>query len=161
MSALADAARDYLQLRNSLGHDLAEHHRELPRFVAFLEAEGLPAVTVSAALAWAQGPGVDPATSIAPRRMTIARGFARYLAGIDARTEVPPPGLIAGRRRWRPPFIYSPGDIEALMVQARQLTPMPAATHETLIGLLAATGLFSPGHRLRRSSCFAFAQLRG
>jgi hypothetical protein len=29
MSALADAARDYLQLRNSLGHDLAEHHREL------------------------------------------------------------------------------------------------------------------------------------
>ena len=141
MSALADAARDYLRLRNSLGHDLAEYHRELPRLVAFLEAEGLPTVTVAAALAWAQGPGVDPATSIAPRRMTIARGFARYLAGIDARTEVPPPGLIAGRHRWRPPFIYSPGDIEALMAQARQLTPMPAATHETLIGLLAATGM--------------------
>jgi len=33
--------------------------------------------------------------------MTIARGFARYLAGIDARTEVPPPGLIAAWR-WRP-----------------------------------------------------------
>ena len=49
--------------------------------------------------------------------------------------------LIAGRHRWRPPFIYSPGDIEALMAQARQLTPMPAATHETLIGLLAVTGL--------------------
>ena len=141
MSALADAARDYLRLRNSLGHDLAEYHRELPRFVAFLEAEGLPTVTVAAALAWAQGPGADPATSIAPRRMTIARGFARYLAGIDARTEVPPAGLIAGRHRWRPPFIYSPGDIEALMAQARQLTPMPAATHETLVGLLAVTGL--------------------
>jgi integrase len=141
VSALADAARDYLRLRNSLGHDLAEHHRELPRFVAFLEAEGLPVVTVAAALAWAHGPDVDPATSIPPRRMTIARGFARYLAGLDARTEVPPPGLIAGRRRWRPPFIYSPGDIEALLAQARQLTPMPAATHETLIGLLAATGL--------------------
>jgi integrase len=141
VSALADAARDYLRLRNSLGHDLAEHHRELPRFVAFLEAEGLPVVTVAAALAWAHGPDVDPATSIPPRRMTIARGFARYLTGLDARTEVPPPGLIAGRRRWRPPFIYSPGDIEALLAQARQLTPMPAATHETLIGLLAATGL--------------------
>ena len=141
MSALADAARDYLRLRNSLGHDLAEYHRELPRLVAFLEAEGLPTVTVAAALAWAQGPGVDPATSIPPRRMTIARGFARYLAGIDARTEVPPPGLIAGRHRWRPPFIYSPRDIEALLAQARQLTPMPAATHETLFGLLAAAGL--------------------
>ena len=141
MSALADAARDYLRLRNSLGHDLAEYHRELPRLVAFLEAEGLPTVTVAAALAWAQGPGVDPATSIPPRRMTIARGFARYLAGIDARTEVPPLGLIAGRHRWRPPFIYSPRDIEALLAQARQLTPMPAATHEMLFGLLAATGL--------------------
>ena len=102
MSALADAARDYLRLRNSLGHELAEYHRELPRLVAFLEAEGLPTVTVAAALAWAQGPDVDPATSIAPRRMTIARGFARYLAGTDARTEVPPAGLVAGRRRWRP-----------------------------------------------------------
>jgi integrase len=141
MTALATAARDYLRLRNSLGHDLAEYHRELPRFVTFLEAEGLPTVTVAAALAWAHGPGVDPASSIAPRRLTIARSFARYLAGIDARTEVPPPGLIAGRRRWRPPYVYSPGDIEALMAQARQLRPMPAATHETLIGLLAATGL--------------------
>ena len=141
MSTLADAARDYLRLRNSLGHDLAEYHRELPRFVAFLEAEGLPTVTIAAALAWAQGPGAGPATSIAPRRMTIARGFARYLAGVDARTEVPPAGLIAGRHRWRPPFIYSPGDIEALMAQARRLTPMPAATHETLVGLLAVTGM--------------------
>ena len=158
MSALADAARDYLRLRNSLGHELAEYHRELPRLVAFLEAEGLPAVTVAAALAWAHGPGVDPATSIPPRRMTIARGFARYLAGIDARTEVPPLGLIAGRCRWRPPFIYGPGDIEALLAQARQLTPMPAATHETLFGLLAVTGLRRRGgdparprrHRLGR-----------
>jgi hypothetical protein len=56
----AGAARDYLRLRNSLGHDLAECHRELPRFVAFLEAEGLPTVTVAAALAWAHGPDVDP-----------------------------------------------------------------------------------------------------
>jgi integrase/recombinase XerD len=141
MSVLVDAAREYLQLRNSLGHDLAEYHRQLPRFVAFLDAEGLPTVTIAAALAWAQGPDVDPTTSIAPRRMTIARGFARYLAGMDDRTEVPPPGLIASRRRWRPPFIYSPDDVTALMTQARHLKPMPAATHETLIGLLAATGM--------------------
>jgi hypothetical protein len=30
-TALADAARDYLRLRNSLGHDLAEYYRELTR----------------------------------------------------------------------------------------------------------------------------------
>ena len=49
MSALPGAARDYLRLRNSLGHELTEYHRELPRFVAFLEARGLPTVTVAAA----------------------------------------------------------------------------------------------------------------
>jgi integrase/recombinase XerD len=31
MSALADAAADYLRLRNRLGHELAEYHRLLPR----------------------------------------------------------------------------------------------------------------------------------
>lgn len=142
MSALADAARDYLRLRNRLGHELAEHHRELPRFVAALDAANLPTVTVGAALSWAQEPCVDPASSVAARRMTIARGFARYMAGIEARTEVPPPGLIAGPKRWRPPFIYSPDDITALLTQARGLRqPMPAATHETLIGLLCVTGM--------------------
>jgi len=142
MSALSESARDYLRLRNSLGHELAEHHRELPRFVAVLDAAGLPTVTIAAALSWAQGPGVDPASSVAARRMTIARGFARYMAGIDARTEVPPPGLIRGPARWRPPFIYSPNDIATLLAQAHRLhQPMPAATHETLIGLLAAAGI--------------------
>jgi integrase/recombinase XerD len=142
MSALSDAARDYLRLRNRLGHELAEHHRQLPRFVAFLDAAGLPTVTVAAALAWAQGPDVDPASSMAPRRMTVARGFARYLAGLDDHTEVPPPGLIAGRRRWRGPFIYDPADIAALMAQAHRLHhPLLATTYETVIGLLAATGL--------------------
>jgi integrase len=142
MSALSDAAHDYLRLRNSLGHELAQYHRELPRFVAVLDAAGLPTVTVAAALSWAQGPDIDPGSSVAARRMTIARGFARYMAGIDARTEVPPPGLISGRRRWRPPFIYSPDDVAMLLAQARGLRqPMPAATHETLIGLLAASGM--------------------
>ena len=142
MSALSDAARDYLRLRNRLGHGLAEYHRELPRFVAALDAAGLPTVTVAAALAWAQERGVDPVSSVPARRMTIARGFARYLAGIDARTEVPPPGLIAGPQRWRPPFIYSPDDIAMLLAHARRLRqPMPAATHETLVGLLAVTGI--------------------
>jgi len=37
-------------------------------------------------------------TTVGPRRMTVARGFGCYLSGIDAGTEVPPLGLIAGRR---------------------------------------------------------------
>ena len=82
-------------------------------------------------------------TSVGPRRMTAARGFARYLAGIDADTEVPPLGLMPHRQRWRRPFIYSAADIDAIMGQARRsiVSPLRAATYETLIGLLAASGL--------------------
>ena len=45
-------------------------------------------MTVEAALAWAQHSSTGTVTTVGPRRMTAARGFARYLAGIDASTEV-------------------------------------------------------------------------
>ena len=142
MSALSRSAEEYLQLRRSLGHDLAEAHRLLPRFVAYLDSIGAQTVTIEAALAWSHALGVDPASSNPPRRMTIARGFARHMAGLDARTEIPPLGLIPSRQRWRPPFIYSSADVDALMAQAWAIHQrLPAATHATVIGLLAATGM--------------------
>lgn len=142
MSALSDAAADYLRLRNRLGHDLAEYHRLLPLFVAYLDDIEAPTVTIASALAWAYGPDVDPMTSMAARRMTIARGFARHIAGTDPRTQIPPAGLIAFPKRWHPPFIFEPDDIDALVTAAQGLRwPLPAATHATLIGLLAVTGL--------------------
>jgi len=75
--------------------------------------------------------------------MTAARGFARYLSGIDASTQVPPLGLMPHRAPWRRPFIYSSADIEAVMAEAHHLigSSLRAATYETLIGLLAASGL--------------------
>jgi hypothetical protein len=102
VSALEQALTDYLQLRHSLGHELAEAGWLLPGLVAYLDAHRLPTVTIEAALAWAQQAPKSPTgrvTTVGPRRMTAARGFARYLSGIDAGTEVPPLGLIAGRRR--------------------------------------------------------------
>ena len=94
-------------MRRLLGHDLAEAHRLLPRFVAYLDSIGAATVTVEAAVAWATEPDVDPASTVAARRMGIARGFARHLAGIDDRTEIPPLGLIPMRQRWRPPFLFT------------------------------------------------------
>ena len=146
MSALEQALAGYLQLRHSLGHEMAEAGRLLPGLVAYLDARGLPTVTIEAALAWAQQAPKSPAgrvTTIGPRRMTAARGFARYLSGIDASTEVPPPGLMPRRGPWRQPFIYTSADIGALLAAARRriVSPLRAATYQTLIGLLAASGL--------------------
>lgn len=142
MTALSDAAADYLRLRNQLGHELAEYHRLLPRFVAFLDEAGAPTVTVAAAMAWANAPDVDPSGTVASHRMTIARGFARHMAGLDARTEIPPFGVIGARRRRHEPYIFSSNDVDALMRGAQSLrTRFASATHHSVIGLLAATGM--------------------
>jgi integrase len=64
------------------------------------------------------------------------------MAGIDENTEIPPLGLIPLRQRWRPPFLFTAADIDALLTAASNLRwRLPAATHETLLGLLAATGM--------------------
>ena len=53
MSALADAATDYLRLRRSLGHKLNAAGRLLPRYVAYLDGLDHDTVTIATALAWA------------------------------------------------------------------------------------------------------------
>lgn len=143
MSPLEQALVDYLQLRHSLGHDLADAGRLLPRFVSYLQDHELGTVTVEAALDWAQHSPTSKGTTVGPRRLTAARGFARYLSGIDPSTQVPPLGLMPSRQRWRRPFIYTPGDIDAILSQTRASieSPFRAATYQTLIGLLAASGL--------------------
>jgi hypothetical protein len=108
-------------LRNRLGHELAEHHRLLPRFVAFLDDAGLETVTVAAALGWVTAPDVDPSSTVGSHRMTIARGFARHMAGLDPRTEIPPFGLVGSRRHRHEPYIFSPDDIDALVTGAQRL----------------------------------------
>lgn len=143
MSAFAGHLKDYLSLRRSLGHELADARRLLPRFVAYLEDAGAQTITVDAALAWVQLPDADPSSSVWVRRMTAVRGFARHMSGLDPATEIPPLGLVTFRPRWRPPFIYSAADVEALLAAVPSIIPTPlrAATFRTMIGLLAATGM--------------------
>jgi integrase len=143
VSAWTGRAEEYLRIRRMLGHELAEAARLLPRFVASLDHIGAEVITVDAALAWAQQPQARPGSKVQARRMTVARGFARHMAGIDPRTQVPPLGLLPYRKRWRPPFIYSGAGIQALMAEVPRVvrSPLRAATYQTLIGLLAATGM--------------------
>jgi len=142
MSPLEQDLADYLQLRRSLGHELREARWLLPSLVAHLQEQELRTVTVQAALTWAQHLPTGKGRSVAPRRMTAARGFARYLSGSDPSTEVPPLGLIPSWQRWRRPFIYAPTDIDAILAEADKIvSPLRAATYQTLLGLLAASGL--------------------
>ena len=151
MSTLLDQAGDYLRLRRALGHKLDQAHRLLPDFVAYLDAIGAQTVTVEGGARMGSTTPCLPATSVWARRMTVARGFACHMTGVDPDTEIPPLGLVRFRQRRRPPFIYSDADITALMSAARRADPHPAAgsaTVETIIGLLAADGRAGRrGHR--------------
>jgi integrase len=63
------------------------------------------------------------------------------LQASDPSTEVPPRGWLPPIRRTNP-YLYSEADVIALMAAVqRDRWPLSAATYETLIGLLAVTGM--------------------
>lgn len=143
MSALERHVDDYLRLRRTLGHDLRETGRLLHRFATDLDATAVEYVTTEVAVQWVLAVKVSAPSSVPATRYRAVRGFARYMAGIDSRTEIPPTGLIRRPRTRRPPYIYTDEQLLALLEQARESIPQPlrAATMQTLIGLLAASGL--------------------
>jgi integrase/recombinase XerD len=143
MSTLSGSVADYLSVRRSLGYKLAENGRQLSDFVAYLEAAGAQTVTAELAVAWATQPtGCTPVWWA--RRLAMVRGFARHLKAIDPATEIPPLGVLPHRCRRVAPYIYSDADIAGLMAAARELrSPLRAATYETLVGLLAVSGMRS------------------
>jgi len=140
VSALRGALDDYLAIRRRLGFTMPQDGRLLEGFVEFLDRAGALRITTELALAWARLP-VDVHPFTWRQRLTLVRGFARYLATIDPASEVPPVDLLPGHRARITPYVYSDAEITALMAAARGLQPaLRAARHETLIGLLAVTG---------------------
>lgn len=147
MSALRTALDDYLRIRRQLGFTMPQDGRLLEGFVEFLDQASAPRITTELALGWARLP-VDVHPFTWRQRVTVARGFARYLATIDPASEVPSVDLLPGHRPRVAPYIYPQAEIAALMGAARALRPaLRAARHETLIGLLAVTGV-RPGEAL-------------
>jgi integrase len=70
------------------------------------------------------------------------RGFARYLHAIDSANEVPPSDLLPWQRCRATPYLYSEGELAALLAAATSLqTVYRVLTYQTLIGLLAVTGM--------------------
>lgn len=154
MSALHESLTAYLQMRRTLGTQLRWPESSLRKFVDFVEAEGKQVVTTEVAVRWAIQPaGVQRATHA--RRLGIVRGFAVWLQATDPRTQVPPHRLLPARMRRPLPHIYSDREVADLMATAGQLrsrSGLRCSTFQTLLGLLAATGL-RPGEALALDVC--------
>jgi len=147
MTPLRDVLADYLQIRRRLGYQMPQDGRLLEGFVEFLEQAGAERITTELALTWARLPeGAHPHRW--RQRLGVARGFARHLATIDPASEIPSTDLLPGHRPRLTPHIYTEEEILALMTAAGKLRPLlRAARHQTLIGLLAVTGM-RPGEAL-------------
>ena len=141
-SDLAQHVEDYLAMRHALGFKLRDYDHWLRQFVGYLDRISTTTITVESALAWVTQPA-HAAPKWLAMRLTMVRGFARYMAGIDSATEVPSTHLLPDPRSRATPFIYSPSDIAALITAAQDSTnaPSTAPSYRTLIGLLAVTGM--------------------
>lgn len=139
---LRQRAQEYLTLRRALGYKLIDTEILLMQFVSHLDDIGAATVTTDVAVAWAR-----QSTRARPlwwrRRLTVVRMFARHLQTLDPATEVPAAGLLRCFPNRTPPHLYSQQDIEALSRTAgtRFHQPLRVATYQTLIGLLAVTGM--------------------
>jgi integrase/recombinase XerD len=141
MIEFRQAAEEYLAIRGALGFKLTRQGALLLKFAEHLDTAGVEVLTTRIAYSWARE--ADQASVLwQSQRLSVVRGFAGHLRGIDPRTEVPPLDLIPARFGRAIPYLYSEAEIERLMRAAGALTPpLRAGTYRTLIGLLAVTGM--------------------
>ena len=141
MTEMHAGVQQYLDVRRALGFKLRQHEGLLRDFARFMDNRGQTMITIDLAVAWATAPTTDhPYTW--KRRLSVVRNFARYFQNLDPATEVPPADYLAYRYQRPVPFLYTDDEVRALIGAAAGLVPsFRAVTYQTLIGLLAATGI--------------------
>ena len=142
MNPLSTHLDKYLKLRRQLGYKLRVTGILLRNFVRFAEEEGASFITTKMALRWATQPNLKPVQR--GNRLGMVRRFAEYVSALDARTEVPAQKLLPCQFHRRPPYLYREEDVLQLIDAARHIDPtheLKGATHGTLFGLLAVTGV--------------------
>ena len=141
MIDLRSALERYLSMRKGLGYKYQHQTRRLANFVSFMEKRKATTITTKLAMEWATLPS-DRHASWA-LRLTDVRGFARHVANIDPKTQVPPAGILPGLKRAKP-YVYSDAEIDALLAASLALPPEDGLrrwTYHCLFGLIAATGM--------------------
>lgn len=143
MTSVSQRLEEYLSVRRSLGYNLSFAGRVLRGFAAFADREGTDHITVDLFLRWKDVFGAA-SNNTWSTRLGMVRGFACWLQTSDTRTEVPPPGLIAGKPRRTRPYIYSDAEVSMIVSYAARLPSrygLRGWTCTTLFGLIAITGL--------------------
>lgn len=143
MTGLRRAAEDYLAMRRTLGFKLTTQGRHLMSFIDYCESAGADRITADLALEWATTTRSSSThDAYLARRLMTVRIFARYYKTLDPDSEIPPEDALPHHKCRIAPYLYSPAEITALIEAAGRLRPpLRAVTWQTLIGLLAVTGM--------------------
>jgi integrase/recombinase XerD len=138
MSQLRELMDSYLSTRRALGFKLSAPGKTLDAFVSWMDERGEPTIRRDLATAWVS----QFTRQTVSERLNHVRQFAEHVVWFDSATELPlVDGNPYGSHRSRP-LIFTPEQISALLVAAGKLTPtVRAASWQTLLGLLAVTGL--------------------
>lgn len=141
-TTMRSRVRDYLARRRALGFRLRSEGYLLLSFARYADRHSSQGrLTSKLAIAWARLPKKAERHCWA-RRLEAVRRLSRYLMVEDSRTEMPPPHLFGPAEQPYRPFIYSARQIRQLLTAARRLSgQLRPWTYQTLIGLLACTGL--------------------
>jgi integrase/recombinase XerD len=140
---LSASIDSYLAARRAIGYKLRDTEEILRDFVAFASAKADTHVCSRTVLEWVQSRNNSPLRKHV--RLQIVVRLARYLHAEDDRHEIPTQEAFPRRAtQRRPPFLFTPTDVELLVREARILAPkgsLQSHTYSTLLGLLASTGL--------------------
>jgi integrase/recombinase XerD len=137
-------AREYLAHRRDCGYNLWSAGYALSAFARFADriAPGEP-LTIRLATQWAARRPASPVTIAS--RLSVIRGFARYCATIDSRTQIPPSHLTRGVGRRRAAHIFTRAQVRLILRRTERLeawrTNLRPLTYRTFISLLECTGL--------------------
>jgi integrase len=141
MTDLRSTLERYVNMRQGLGYKFQRQAQRLDDFISFMEKRKAVTITTKLAVKWATLPP-DCNASWA-LRLAAVRGFARHLASLNPKTEVPPPGILPPLKRAKP-YVYRNAEISALLAAALALPPADGLrrwTYHCFFGLLAVTGL--------------------
>lgn len=135
------AIESYLALRRTAGFVLINPQYLLRSFATFAADHQEPYIRTATVIDWA-----SQAATVAQRhtRYQTVCQFVRYVRLEEPQHESPPPNHFGYRKTRRVPHIYSPAEIDRLILAASQLAPrdtLRPQTYATLISLLAVTGL--------------------
>lgn len=142
MIDLRHALDDYLTIRRGLGFKLERTQKLLTQFITWLDQRDTVTITTDDMVAWVALPATRASRGWLALRMQAVRGFVTYLHTLDPNVAVPPAGLFPDGPHRAVPYLYSDAEITALLAAAATLRhPLGVATYQTLIGLLAVSGM--------------------